>query len=71
MDMLEHVPAVAEDSTQTATELAAPNTDPALAPDSNATPAPRVRCAYVLVEDIDYLIRTGRSRQVLAIRWSC
>ncbi|MGD0476078.1 MAG: hypothetical protein ABSB70_23080 [Candidatus Velthaea sp.] len=25
---------------------------------------------YALVEDIDYLMRTGRSRQVLALRWT-
>jgi hypothetical protein len=40
--------------------------------DSDATATPRatpLRARYVLVEDLDHLVRTGESRQVLAMRW--
>jgi hypothetical protein len=36
-----------------------------------ASPTPGLTARYILVEDIDYLTRTGNSRQVLALRWIC
>jgi hypothetical protein len=32
--------------------------------------AAELTARYVLVEDLDYLVWTGKSRQVLALRWS-
>jgi hypothetical protein len=58
--------------TLSTTRTAAP---PASKPDSappatpNSAEAGPLRARFILVEDVDHLMRTGESRQMLSVRW--